>query len=87
MLTDGFLDVTRRSTQKLAGYGGASGNVPSGRLPTGIRVLPFAAAVVGCVLLALVTGDPAAALMRSVVEFADSSTPNFVRFTGRPIVA
>lgn len=50
------------------GYGGVSGNVPSGRLPTAINVLPFAAAVVGCVSLALVTGDPAAALMRSVVE-------------------
>ena len=60
--------VSHRGNQKLAGYGGVSGNVPMGRFPTEIRVLPFAAAAVGCVSLALVTGAPAAALMRSVVE-------------------
>lgn len=54
--------VSHCENQKLAGYGGVSGSVPKGSLPTVIRVLPFAAAVVGCVSLALVTGDPAAAL-------------------------
>lgn len=48
--------------------------MPKGRFPTAIRVLPFAAAVVGCVSLALVTGDPAAAFMRAVV--ASDCSPN-----------
>ncbi len=55
-------------------YGFDSGNVPKGRFPAAIRVLPFVAAVVGYVSFALVTGDPAAALMRAVV--ASDCSPN-----------